>query len=825
MDLGTTNSAIAVLKGTDCEVIRNNEGSESTPSVVYGDKHGGLIVGRRAKERLDVDPKNTFSEFKLQMGSDAVFRFERNGVSMKPEELSAEVLKSLKADVRQRLGEEIEAAVITVPAAFDLPQCRATDEAANLAGFSTSPLLLEPVAAALAYGFQSESEKVYWLVYDFGGGTFDAAIIQVRDGVIKVVNHGGDNHLGGKLIDWAIVEQLLIPDLIAKHKLTDFRRGNPQWFGALAKLKQAAEQAKIRTSRDDTAEILIDYLCADDTGSQIEFDYELRRSDVERLAEPFIKRSLNICREALLDQKLDSSKIEKILLVGGPTLMPYFRERLEDPKRGLGIPLEFGIDPLTVVARGAAIFAGTQRLDQPQMRTRESGAYTIDLEYKPVGIDREPLVGGRIRTDDGQSFAGWTIEFVNAEAQPPWRSGKIALAANGAFMATLWADKGIQNIFQIELADQIGTKHTTYPDQIPFTIGIAVTGQSLIHSVGVSMADNKVDWFFEKGTPLPTPRIRREHRTAYAVRRDQQGDSIRIPIVEGNNQKAELNHRIGSIEIPSAKLRRDVPAGSEVEITIEIDESRLVKASAYIPILDESFEWGQKLVTDAPDISHMNSEIPRIRKRLEVVRTNIQDLGDPEVESILDELEQTSVANVERKLETARTDRAVADEFENDLRRFKAELEELEDKIAQPVAIAEAQQMIEWTESAANILGTPEQKKRFGFLRQELIAALDSRNADMDVLRRRTEEMNNLRLIMVQSQIEWWIRFFQYAEENRNLIPDRGVADRLLRQGHRAISANNLDELKSACIQLGRLLPGEEEDQFRRFEGATVKRY
>src|SRR5438552_13146872 len=222
IDLGTTNSAVAVLRGIEAEPIRNNEGAECTPSVVYQDKHGNLVVGRRAKERLEIDPRNAFSEFKLQMGTDEVKSFERTGTSIKPEQLSAEVLKSLKADVRQRLGEELEAAVITVPAAFDLPQCTATDKAAKLAGITISPLLLEPVAAALCYGFQRESEKVYWFVYDFGGGTFDAAIIQLRDGVIKVVNHGGDKYLGGKLIDWAIVEQLLIPSLTEEHKLTDF---------------------------------------------------------------------------------------------------------------------------------------------------------------------------------------------------------------------------------------------------------------------------------------------------------------------------------------------------------------------------------------------------------------------------------------------------------------------------------------------------------------------------------------------------------------------------------------------------------------------------
>ena len=168
------------------------------------------------------------------MGQDWRKPFKRSGNSMLPEEMSAEVLKSLKADVHTNKGEDLHAAVITVPAAFELPQCEATRRAAALAGLTVSPLLQEPVAAALAYGFQSASNKVFWLVYDFGGGTFDAAVIQVRDGVIQDVNHAGDNYLGGKNIDWDIVEKLLVPQLTADRRLSDFNRTNPQWRAAFA---------------------------------------------------------------------------------------------------------------------------------------------------------------------------------------------------------------------------------------------------------------------------------------------------------------------------------------------------------------------------------------------------------------------------------------------------------------------------------------------------------------------------------------------------------------------------------------------------------------
>ncbi|HSL83073.1 MAG TPA: Hsp70 family protein, partial [Thermoanaerobaculia bacterium] len=173
IDLGTTRSAIALLQGTEVEVFRNDEGFETTPSAVWLDKGGNLVVGRAARERLEMDPENAFSGFSAQMGTSAVYTFARTGRRMRSEELAAEVLKALKKAAERKTGEEVEAAVITVPAAFELPHCKATDDAAKLAGFRVSPLLQEPVAAAMAYGLQSESDRVHWLVYDLGGGTFD----------------------------------------------------------------------------------------------------------------------------------------------------------------------------------------------------------------------------------------------------------------------------------------------------------------------------------------------------------------------------------------------------------------------------------------------------------------------------------------------------------------------------------------------------------------------------------------------------------------------------------------------------------------------------
>ncbi len=298
IDLGTTNSAIAVLKGVEPEIIKNNRDADITPSAVSIDKKGVLQVGERAKGKMIDAPDDAYVEFKRHMGRDHVYQFKSSGQSRKPEELSAEVLRSLCADVQQRAGEIVQACVITVPAAFELHQCDATRKAAQLAGIKDSPLLQEPVAAALAYGFQADEERAYWLVYDFGGGTFDAAVIKADEGTIHVVNHGGDNFLGGSDIDWAVVEKVLVPRLIAEFHLKDFTRGNNRWRDAFAKLKHSAEVAKKDLSRSERATLETGKF-TDGNGEQIEFECEISRAELLRVAEPFIIRSAEICKRVL----------------------------------------------------------------------------------------------------------------------------------------------------------------------------------------------------------------------------------------------------------------------------------------------------------------------------------------------------------------------------------------------------------------------------------------------------------------------------------------------------------------------------------------------
>jgi molecular chaperone DnaK len=822
IDLGTTNSSIAVFTGTGAVVIRNNDDAESTPSAVYIDGKGALFVGRFAKDRLESDPDNASSEFKLQMGRATVKEFTRTGRRFTPEQLSAEILKSLKADVTQRTAEEVRSAVITVPAAFDLPQCDATRRAADLAGLASSPLLQEPVAAALAYGFQSSLNKVFWLVYDLGGGTFDAAIIQVRDGLIQVVNHGGDNHLGGKLIDWALVDQILIPTLRSRYKLESLDRGNPDYRRLIAKIKAEAEQAKIRLSRNERIEIAFEFADPGKPGQVLLFDHEITRMELDRIAEPIITRSVNICKQLLSQTNLGPDHIEKVVLVGGPTLTPLLRERLSDPVDGLGIPLEISVNPLTVVAQGAAIFAGTQRRDA-RRSTAQPGQYNLELEYKPIGAETEPLIGGRVVGTVAENLGGFTIEFVNPQMQPPWRSGRLPIATDGTFITTLLADRGRTNTFTIELRTHGGDPRIATPNTLTYTVGLAITDQPLLHSIGVAKANNQVEWTFQKNTPLPTRR-RLILRQAYEVRRDQANAIIRIPIVEGENDKADRNAAIGFLDISSSRLVRDVPAGSEIEVTLEMDQSRTVKATAFVPILDAEFECLIDYSTyghDAADPDRLREQADRDLASLQRVRQQAAEANDVASLATLQRIEdERLVEEVTTSLAASGLDPDAADKCEKRLLDLRLALDEIEAHLEWPSLAREAREQTELTTALVQQVGEPTD-----------IALVQSLEADVQKavaagtpahLRGKLDEVRALYFRLLRDQPAFWIDLLAYLRDNSSTIAFVEQRDRLFTLADKAVSDNDLPTLQAAVRQLYQLLPADQQADATKAFGSTV---
>ncbi len=804
IDLGTTNSAIALLNGVSTEIFKNNKDTDITPSAVSIDKNGNLQVGERARNRNITDPDDAYIEFKRRMGTDYVYKFKSSGQERRPEELSAEILKSLRSDVQQRTGQFVEAAVITVPAAFELNQCDSTRKAAELAGFKESPLLQEPVAAALAYGFQVDTEKTYWLVYDFGGGTFDAAIIKSEDGTIHVINHGGDNLLGGSDIDWSIVEKVLAPRVAKEFRLDDFNRRNKKWDGAFRKLKRAAENAKIDLSRAERTTVeLVKFRNNND--EEVEFECELAKNEIIAVAKPFIQKSVEISKRVLNEKSLDKGDIEKVILVGGPTLAPYFREILT---KDLGIRLDHSVDPLTVVARGAAVFAGTQRMNARTAAPPVVGEYSVDLKYKSVGMDSAPMVGGKISTASTHDFEGFTLELVNTKTQ--WRSGKISIRADGVFTANLHAERGERNIFAIELCDAAGRKQKIKPDTFTYTIGAVVDEQPIINSMGIALANNEYAKFFEKGTGLPQRKTWPEpFRTVKPLKQGQSGELIWIPVVEGENVLADRNRLVGRGQIEAKNIRRDLPAGSEVEVTLKIDESRLVYVDAYVPLLDEDFHCKIDLrdrATAGPKFlrQDFDNEIRRFRE----VKSKAAPAEGETAERLVEQVEDSPLMQeIRDALDVSEVDPDAANKCEKRLLELKLKLDEAADALEWPTLVSEAREWISWIQQIAAEHGTDTQKQRSKELEREVEEVIKQRKPDS--LRRRIEQITSLNFEIVTAQPDWWVFQFQEAEKEQLKMTDQNRAARLFDQGRDCISKNNPTGLQNVVRQLWGLLPKE----------------
>ena len=345
IDLGTTNSCVAVMEGGEATVIPNSEGARTTPSVVAYVKNERL-VGQVAKRQAVVNPDNTVLSIKREMGSD--YKVTLEGKTYSPQEISAMILQKLKQDAESYLGQKVTQAVITVPAYFTDSQRQATKDAGKIAGLEVLRIINEPTAAALAYGLDKGEKNQKILVYDLGGGTFDVSILDIGDGVFEVIATAGDNRLGGDDFDKKIID-LLVAEFKAKEGI-DLSKDKL----AMQRLKEAAEKAKIDLSSLSKTTINLPFITADATGPK-HFEYELSRAKFDSLTSDLVDRTIVALKKALSDSKLTMSQIDKVVLVGGSTRIPAVVEAV---KNATGKEPFKGINPDECVAIGAAIQGG-----------------------------------------------------------------------------------------------------------------------------------------------------------------------------------------------------------------------------------------------------------------------------------------------------------------------------------------------------------------------------------------------------------------------------------------------------------------------------------
>ena len=367
IDLGTTNSCVAVIEGGEPTVITNSEGSRTTPSVVAFTKDGERLVGQLAKNQAVTNPDRTVISIKRHMGSD--YKVDIDGKKYTPQEISAMILQKLKTEAEGYLGEKVTDAVITVPAYFTDSQRQATKDAGQIAGLTVKRIINEPTAAALAYGIDKENEQKI-VVYDLGGGTFDVSVIEIGDGVQEVLATAGNNHLGGDDFD-----QRLIDYFVAEFKKSDGIDLKNDKF-AMQRLKDEAEKAKIALSNASSVNVNIPYITADATGPK-HLNVQLTRAKFNELTADLVEATMGPFKQAISDSGLSMNEIDKVLLVGGSTRIPAVQEAV---KKYTGKDPFKGINPDECVAMGAALQGGV-------LNKEVTGLLLLDVTPLSLGIE------------------------------------------------------------------------------------------------------------------------------------------------------------------------------------------------------------------------------------------------------------------------------------------------------------------------------------------------------------------------------------------------------------------------------------------------------
>jgi molecular chaperone DnaK len=804
IDLGTTNSALATYDGSALSVVSNSAGEALTPSVVRIDGRGNVSVGRRAQRFLESDPANTRAEFKRLMGSAEALLFPASNKTLLAEELSAHVLMSLLADAADTLGTRVRAAVISTPALFEVPQNHATARAGSLAGLEEVVLIQEPVASAIAAGWRSDRQGA-WLVFDLGGGTLDVSLLETRDGLLRIVGHTGDNFLGGRDLDRALVDWA-VERIQAEHGAAGITRANPAARRAYAQLRAACEQAKIELSRAVRTTIVASAL--ERPGAEpVDVELELSRSDLDGIVAPLLDRCLAVCLDLLKAQSRPASAVEQVVLVGGPTLMPALRARLAE---AFGGRLAEGIDPMTAVARGAALYAATAGLSaRPLEKGPVPSGLPMQLEHPTVTADSEPFVVGRFLAPAGEAVPA-TVWFERADGG--FRTDPIAVATDGSFIAQLRLVPQQENRFGVFAGGASGPVELRQRE-IRIIHGVSVADPPLSRSLGVARADDTVHVYFDKGTPLPARRSF-VHRTAHGLYPGSSDDGLRIPVVQGEFFRAHRNRLIGTLQLHGRDLKRAIAVGARVEVTLSLDRSGQLRARADLPETGESVEDVVHVLMPAATPEALQGEIEKTEERVRELRRR----GSSGSRLLERDFERAASTLVEARkgLESAKGgDSDSAHRALRLLLDLNGDLDAAEQALHWPELEAEAQRAMRnglaWVTDGGTV---PEQQmfQQAMAAVQEGLASGNSAQVDRQIqlMRSLTNAAYNRHPESAAHTFEWYRSRLSEASDIRR-------ADELVKKGQELLRKRRLDELRALNRQLDDLFPGTAEERRRSF--------
>lgn len=743
IDLGTTNSAITRIDNGEATIIKSKDGNEkdTTPSCVSYNAKGHVTVGdpafRKYREEINKSlsrksPLNSFVEFKRTMGTNKEYYVSNIDKNLSSEALSAEVLKQLKQYVQD---EVINAAVITVPAAFKNNQKEATREAAKLAGFTHVELLQEPVAAAMAYGLDGKSKNGFWLVFDFGGGTFDAALLKVEDGIMNVKDTEGDNYLGGKTLDYAIVDDIIIPYLSENYQIQSILNDDSKKQVLRNAMKFYAEESKNILSSKEKHNIYIDPgdMGEDENGEEIEIDLTITQLDIEKTLSPIFQKAIDIAKKLLERNNLKGSDLDSLILVGGPTFSPVVRKMLEQQ---ITKP-DTSVDPMTVVSKGAALYASTVAVsDEIKEQTRDKSKIQIEIGHEASTVETEEFVTLKILKDKTEGAIPEKVFAEIGRSDKAWSSGKVEINEIGEVIETQLIE-GKTNSFTVTLYDGQGNILESEPKEFTVIQGSKVGSSTLAYNVGIEIKKGNSGKIvfetvqgLEKNKSIPAVGTRNGLKTQKQIRPGMSSDFIKIPVYEGEHgaegTRAIYNEHVQDIIISGADLPALLPAESFVDLTVNIDRSEQITVTAYFPYLDYTHDVKVERIVSSIDTNWLANEIRK-------AKGSVEELEDDGVDTPQLQKAKTELEEIERKFDSNRNDVDGKQEVLTNLRKVLKTIDEMNEGTEWPKLEEELRDEFSRLEKANKDLGDSKTTQVVNALRSQLEEVLKSKDVKIGI--------------------------------------------------------------------------------------------
>lgn len=734
IDLGTTNSAICRMEKGEPKIIKSDTQADTMPSCVSFTKKKSIRIGqgafndmisdkRRATKSWSKETSNTYVEFKRTMATNTRYHSSFMERDYSSEELSAEVLKTLKSFVTD---ESFSSVVITVPAKFTVNQKTTTMEAAKLAGFKRYELLQEPIAAAMAYGLISDSKNGIWMVFDFGGGTFDAALLKVEDGIMQVFDTEGDNYLGGKNLDYAIVDNIIIPYLMDNFELSDTMADTDKKEVLRDAMKTYAEEVKNQLSFKEKEDILsnLGELGEDENGEEIELDLTVTQEEAFNVMHPYFQKAVDICKTLLQRNHLSGSQINKLILVGGPTHSPLIRQML---KEQITPNVDTSIDPMTAVAIGAALYASTIDAEVSEADI-EIGTINFEIGYESTSVETTEWIS--IKLADKSPLTKVWVEFVRNDKA--WSSGKIEVDSTGNVIETNLLESK-PNSFSVIVYDEKGNIMPCFPFEFTIIQGTKVGAAPLPYNIGIATwNDVKKRGVFrmakglEKNKPVPATGVVNDLKTTCQLRPDVESDVLTIPIYQvddfsgAEGRSASLYEYVADVVITGEDIESLIPTDSLVDVTLKVDTSEQMTLEVHF--LASDFTVEKKLDTSKKQSVEDAEKV--IKKQLKEAQQSIDRLADADI----------SDANIQEELGRVKEEAKNSSEKKAVLQHLKEVLRKIEslDEITKWQRLeAELREEFDRLEKAQNDLGDEKTAQLVNQLRSQTDQVIRTKNVDM----------------------------------------------------------------------------------------------